>query len=526
MRSIRYSTGIALVVVAIIYVLYAVRVFPIPGTDSSSFLPPALTFAQGRGLANPFYYLSRYTDTSGQGLYNYYVPGYSWFLGYCVQAVPGVKTVFAVCAILTIAALAAYRREVVRMVPENAGWGVRLLAVLSVVYLATYSLPTIGRPEQLTTPLCLLLYLLYRGRTRFANWLYNALLVVLFAVLLVTQVTSFYFAFLVFLIAEFAGEDAVGRTLVVNALRAVGVGLLFCALMTASPNGLTATLDGISAHSKLLFMRGGRSVGQFAFYWLFSPFNAGFLLVCAVCLRYWWLHLRIAFEGMAAANKWIVLLLHVGVAAGIAMFVVHTPPTVYNLTQFIYVLLLFAWGSHGRYDARWSGSLMLPSLGVAFLMGSLVFLRTFVLFVDNEVEGKTYDAAKQKLSEVEGRYGRCVTQLNLWSLYDDPYRVVTIEKRYVRTPVSGVQPSDIIVIPKDDSLLRELRPGDREGAFYHVLHPGDVVVMPQAYKDIPPALLARSEVLEDWRTENVRRLWGVPLSRHPYGYSFLVLRVK
>jgi hypothetical protein len=188
MKYTRYTSGIILLAIAVVYLLYALNVFPIPGTDSSSFLPPALTFAQGKGLVNPFFFASEITDLTGQRLYNYYVPLYTWFLGFWVAIIPGIKTLFVVGALLTTVALLLYRRTIIKNTAAATGKLFTATLLLSFTYLATYSLPTIGRPEQLTAPLLLVLFLLYRNRGRIGYLLYNTLLVAIFAVLLATQI--------------------------------------------------------------------------------------------------------------------------------------------------------------------------------------------------------------------------------------------------------------------------------------------------------------------------------------------------
>lgn len=533
MKSIRYTTAMLLSVVAVVYLVYAVRVFPIPGTDSSSFLPPALTFAQGKGLANPIYYLSFITDATGNQLYNYYVPFYSWFMGFCVAAVPGIKTIFVTGALLTITALLAYRRVLIRNHPPNAGRLYTAAVLLSFPYFATYSLPTIGRPEQLTAPLLLALWLLYRKKEGLATWLYNALLVALFAVLLTTQVTGFYFAFLAFLVIEFLQPCDARRLLAINTGRGLAALLLFYLIMEVSPNGFKATMDGINLHSRLHFRRSDRSPALLAYYWLVSPFNVGFLVVFAACVRYWYMYIRGALPGATMLQKWIVAGLHLAIIAGIFRFVLHAAPTVYNLTQYIYVLVLFLMLSYHKYGGTRHNSLILKSLTLTFLAGTLLFLRTFILFADNEMDGRSYDAARKKLAEVERKYGRVTTHANLWSLYDDPYKVVAIRKRFMYPPNATTQQGGIVVMPHADSVedlpVNEiLNPGGTrdEKKYYHIVFPGDIVVVPQTYKDIPKKLLDRSEILVDWRTTTVRTFMHIPIARHPYGYSFVVLRVK
>lgn len=536
MKYVRYGTGILLLAIAVVYVLYAINVFPVPGTDSSSFLPPALTFGQGKGLVNPFYFATEITDLTGNRLYNHYVPFYTWFLGFWVAIIPGIKTIFVVGALLTVMALLLYRRVIINNTPAATGRLFTATILLSFTYLATYSLPTIGRPEQLTAPLLLVLFLLYRSRGRIGYVVYNTLLVAVFAVLLSTQVISFYFAFLVLLIVELLEQGDARRVVIVNAVRAICVLLLFYLILEASPNGFMATIQGMSRVSPIAFMKTDTSIRSFAFYWLLLPYNVGFAVVFVACVRYWYLYMREALPAVAPINKFIIIGLHIAVVAGIFAFLLHRPPTVYNATQYIYIFVLFLLLNYHKCRGSKYHFLVLPSLMFTFLAGSLVFLRTLVLFIDTKADGKDYAAARNKLAEVGKKYGRCYTQLNLWALYDDPYKVLTLEKKYMRPPDPTVQPGEIVVMPRTPKGAPEDVPASPEMAealdvndtrnFFIIVHPGDIIVMPQVNKDIPKNLLDRSEILEDWRTTNVRTFMHIPIARHPFGYSFVVLRVK
>jgi hypothetical protein len=536
MKYTRYTSGIILLAIAVVYLLYALNVFPIPGTDSSSFLPPALTFAQGKGLVNPFFFASEITDLTGQRLYNYYVPLYTWFLGFWVAIIPGIKTLFVVGALLTTVALLLYRRTIIKNTAAATGKLFTATLLLSFTYLATYSLPTIGRPEQLTAPLLLVLFLLYRNRGRIGYLLYNTLLVAIFAVLLATQIIGFYFAFLVFLVIEFLEQGDAKRVVVVNTVRTIGVLLLFCLILEASPNGFMTTIKGISRVSPMIFMKTDIGIRPFVFYWLLIPFNVGFAVVFVACVRYWYLYMRAALPAVATINKFIIIGLHIAIVAGIFAFILHRPPTVYNATQYIYVFVLFLLLNYDKYRGSKHNSLILPALMFTFLAGSLVFLRTLVLFIDTKADGKDYAAARHKLAEVEKKYGKCYTQLNLWPLYDDPFDVLTLEKKYMRPPDSAVHTGDVIVMPQtgkdtlqdvpDSPELGEALDVNDKRNFFIIVHPGDIIVMPQANKDIPKHLLDRSEILEDWRTNNVRTFMRIPIARHPFGYSFVVLKVK
>jgi len=531
-EAIRYGTAILLVVVGVVYLIYALKVFPIPGSDSSSFLPPALSYAEGRGLTNPIYYLSEITDVSGQQQYNYYVPFYTWFFGLWIKLIPGIKTIFFGCAALTITALALYRKTLVTLSTSTTDRLFSVSAVLSVPYLATYSLPTIGRPEQLTAPLLLALYLLYKQRQRVGLWMYNTAIVLLLAVLLSAQITACYFAFIVLVIADVVEREKVGKTLITNLVRFVVVSLLFCLILALSPNGFKATMEGLAKHSQVLFHRKDRSLGLFAFYWILSPFNIGFILVFLVCAYHWVCYLKQSLLKAANVKKAIILALHVAIAGGIFSFVLRAAPTIYNLAQFIYVIILFILERHSQTAGQKYNRLWLFPLTCTLAVGTLLFVRTFILFADTEMDGHNYDAAKRKLEEVEKKYGRCTTGSTFWALYDDPYKIRPLQKTLMYQPYQGAKPGDIIVMPAGkrqdipaNEILTELSKADGRD-FYYTVYPGDLLVMAQAYKDLPKQLTDNCEIIEDWRTADVRKFLGIPISRHPYGYSFVVLRVK
>lgn len=171
--------------------------------------------------------------------------------------------------------------------------------------------------------------------------------------------------------------------------------------MEASPNGYRATIEGILRHSQLLFHRQDRNLRLFAFYWLMSPFNIGFVIVFAVCLFYWAHYLKESLQRTEAIKKWIVAMLHIAIATGIFSFVLHAAPTVYNLTQFLYAIVLFTFVRHLRAGHMKSSRLLLGSLTVPFIAGSLLFLRTLFLFADNEIAGGGYDAARENLAKAK-----------------------------------------------------------------------------------------------------------------------------
>src|ERR1700679_2174392 len=87
------------IIVCAVLIIYGLNVFPVPGTDSIVFIPPALLFSKGYGLANPLYYVTQFTDPTHTNRFNYYVPFYSLLLGILSKIKPSIKTIFLFCSL-------------------------------------------------------------------------------------------------------------------------------------------------------------------------------------------------------------------------------------------------------------------------------------------------------------------------------------------------------------------------------------------------------------------------------------------
>ncbi len=473
--------------VAIILFLYGYHIFPIPGTDAVVYIPTAYLYAKGHGLINPLYYITQITDPSNQNLYNYYVPFQAHLLGILSSIKPDYRTIFTWCALFSITGLLLYTRIIASYFSGASGRLARVMMLLSLPYLSIYLLPTVGRPESLTVLMSMLVYILYRNRTHINPWLYNAVLCTLWGLMLATQIMSCFFCFLIFIAYDLLNSSNIGRTVVINTLRLAGIALVFCLALMLSPIGLTETLTGIGRHAAYVISRSDTNLKLFVYYWLLAPLNFGFLIVFLAAAFF---HIKYTvgrLRQLSVLHKVLVAAVHLVIAAGFYKFILYAAPTVYNATQFILPITVYVMMSLARYGQGVKEKLPAAVLLLTFAAGGLLFLRTFLLFIDYMQDGKTFQAGRQVAAEIFNKYPR-VYFTGLWCLFDDPNEIKVFDLRYYKK--------------------------------------GDVVVVQQAYHEFPPELKGKCTIVYDWSTKERRTFMGIPLTRRPQGYSFVLCQMN
>jgi len=491
MNRFRLLLYLLTAVVSLILILYGLNIFPTPGTDSRVFIPAALLYSQGAGLVNPLYDVSVVgvaTNVTNAIKFNYYVPFFPMMLGTLSKAHPGINTIFFICSLFSISSLFLYCRTLLSVLPSTITTPFKALALCSVVYMATYLIPTIGRPENLTVLLVFMIYILYSKRIEINPVLYNVLICTIFSVMFASQLICFYFCFLFFLISELLNTANVLKTILVNTLRFAVIGLLFAAILSASPHGFKDTITTIRLHSLSAMTRSDRSLKLFVHYWLFWPLNSGFLVLFVLCIAFYLKGLFIRLKNTRLVPVVLVCALHLMVLYGLTRFILYASPTVYNATQFILPLSIFLIVNilsvpKGRIKSAAMG------LTVAtYMAGIIVFLRVLVLFIDYKKDKKDFAAARPIFNKyVHGGKNVYIT-VNLWPLADD---------------ANDVKFFDGVRFKKDDTL-----------------------VIQQMYLPFANDFLSKCTIIYDWRTEEKRKVFGIPLTNTPQGYSFMVCKVN
>jgi len=480
------------VIVCVILVIYAWNVFPVPGTDSIVFIPPALLFSKGYGLANPLYYVTQFTDPTHTNRFNYYVPFFPLLLGTLSKIKPGIKTIFLFCSFFSVVNLLLYTRVIISLLTEKINTGLQILIILSVTYVATYLLPTVGRPESLTTILVFLVYLLYQQRGKYGQVFYNFFLCVLFSLILATQLTCFYFCFLFFLTYELVNTKNISRAITLNGIRLIAVVGGFCIILALSPNGLVSTLTGIRLHISYVFTRSDRSISLFIHYWVMAPLNFGFVFVfvlaCICYIKELFGPRMLSGRNMPVINKILLIVVQLFILGGIIQFILYAAPAVYNATGFILPITVYVFSKMFAPSPLKMKSYLTSVAFLTYAAGSLVFIRDVILFIQYKNDGKDYNHARPIVNKIAATYPGFYTTNSLWSLFDslDNVKIFTGEN----------------------------------------VKKGDVIIVQQVNHPFPPQLAGKCTVIYDWNTSDENKFLGIKLADHPQGFGFVVCKVN
>lgn len=492
MKRFYYLFYFLIAVISIILIIFAINVFPIPGTDSRVFIPPALFYSKGFGLVNPLYDITfiegLYKSDKNFFQFSYYVPLYPLILGIISKISPGIKTIFFVCSVFSASNLILYGYMVRSFLPEKTTLLFKAVLCASVVYIATYILPTVGRPENLSCLLIFTIYILYNKRAYITNKiLYNTLLCLLFSFLFSTQIVGFYFCALFFVTYEVLNTNNIYRCLLINVARFTIISLGFLAILSLSPNGLLNTLNGIKVHGSWALTREDRNFKTFIYFWIFAPLNFAFLGIFACCAFLYIRSLLYAAKKLEMMRLIILILIQLVILVSIPKFILYASPTVYNATQFILPLSIYLLSGLVLLENKVLRTGLNTIIILCYIGGNVVFLRWALLFADYKSSGRDYDRAKAVINEIMRQNKNVRITPALWTLVDNANDVSFFDGSYNK---------------------------------------GDIVIIQQAYARNVDVYLNNATILYDWRITEKRKFCGVPISATPHCYSFVVCKFK
>lgn len=479
------------IISACLYVIFALDVFPIPGTDSYVFLPAAYNLSVGRGFTNALYYVVDYTDPTGKKLFNYYLPFFPMMLGWLSAIKPGMKTIFFICAIMNGISILLYTRILANYVKGQVPLMLKVGLLFSIPYLGSYLVPTCGRPENFTILFALLLYILWQRRSSMNAVVYQSIVCLILSMMAASQLMSLVFSFTFLFIADTLAEGKPLRVIAMSTGRlviATGLGLLWLAV---SPNGLADTIRGIKVHTAFLDRQDDSL--EFLFrYWVTSKNSFGYVVLFASAAMLYLQDVWRNARKLDALSKAMVLLGLLVAAFGMKKFVLYGAPTIYNVTQFILPMCLFIAVRLIHMSQGLARQVHRTLVTLVFVAGSFFFIRVVLLYADYKADGYDFDTMQQTVLKYQNSNKRIFVSSAFWSLATD--------LKKIKIPNYGPM----------DSIIKS----------------GDVVIYQQAYIDIPEDLLKRSTIIEDHRTRAARKVLGLPLTNRPQGYSCVVLRVN
>ncbi|MBL7692934.1 MAG: hypothetical protein JNM41_15175 [Flavipsychrobacter sp.] len=474
--------------ISILLIIYAVLVFPLPGTDSFVFMPPALSFAKNQGLTNHLYYVAEFTDPTHSNRFNYYVPFFPMALGWLSRIKPDIRTIFLICSLFSVAGITLFTATIKRHLTDKITPQIKLGLILTFTFLSIYLLPTVGRPENFSGIFIFLIFLLYRHRSQIKPALYYPVIITLFSVLFSTQVIGLFFSFLIYALFEVLNSrNVLLKCVELVAVFAAVVGG-FCLILALSPHGLSETVNAIGWHIALALNRSDSTFRMLVYYWTYAPLSFGFVFIFICCLVFFLADIRSKWASAPKFTIFVSLVPLCILLIGLYKYALNAAPTVYNVTQFIFPMMTYLWLQIlSPVKSRFT-KLTFPVVLVTVVAGLFMFLRTFVLFADTMISGKDFATARALAESYTRNNKKVITSNGIWPIFSD------IKKPYV------------IITDQFDK--------------------GDTIIMQEAYFSLPLQFSEKCDVIYDWRRHKPTNIFGIKLSNNPNGYGFVILKAR
>lgn len=474
--------------ISILLIIYAVLVFPLPGTDSFVFMPPALSFAKNQGMTNHLYYVADFTDPTHNNRFNYYVPFFPMALGWLSRIKPDIRTIFLICSLFSVTGIVLFTATIKGYLTDKLTPQLKLGLVLTFTFLSIYLLPTVGRPENFSGIFIFLIFLLYRHRSKIQPALYYPVIITLFSVLFSTQIIGLFFSFLFYALFEVLNSrNVILKCLELVAVFAAVVGG-FCLILALSPHGLSETVNAIGWHIALALNRSDNTIRTLVYYWTYAPLSFGFVFIFTCSLILFFAEIRSRWTTISKLTIIVSLIPLALLVVGLYKYVLSAAPTIYNATQFIFPLMTYLWLQILSHTQNKGSKLTFSVVLVTVFAGSLLFLRTFILFADTMISGKDFASARALAESYTRNNKKVITSNGIWPIFSN------IKKPYV------------IITDQFDK--------------------GDTIIMQEAYFSLPRVFSDKCDVIYDWRRHKPTSVLGIRLSNNPNGYGFVILKAR
>lgn len=476
---IRSSISLSVVSLCIIITIVSgLYMYPLPSGDAIGIVPAAWFYLHTDKFINPIYDIACLTDSSGLCRFCYHLPLFPLLISFIGRFTDGtVKSLFVIIAFISVVKIALFSYQSLTNRTLQRVW---LATLLSVIYLTTNALPTVGRPEILSSLLILIIYVYLSKYSE--NTLHATIIIpFLMGILLWSHLIGYLLLLLTVSNLVWLRLWPIQRKIYTVIALVISSACIGCFLILLNPNGI-AIIDGFLNHTALQLKRGDEaSLHNFINYWLLSKSHFLFFAIFGVSIcATWQYYIRKKINGLT--TKYVLILFTTNTV--ILMFLIYsisiqTPARIYNITQFVPVILFI----NLEFIAKKQSAVRLAY--VLLLVGSLTYsLRDAILFIDYLHDGKTYDKAVAQVNQRPGSV--MIASPGLWVLSKD------LRCFKVWTGESTVSP------------------------FF----------VQQARAPLPVGLIEVADLTNDWRTQDVRKILGVPLSNRPQGYSFSVWQYK
>jgi hypothetical protein len=479
-------------VISVMFILFAIHVWPTGGQDSQCMLPPAVEYRSSGELLHPFWQKAKVVDPAGKGRLVFH--------GFLLQVMAGTfapatgyPAVHLVVMVIPAVALGFFALALLRVMKrfgEVKGWYKSALGVLAVAGLATVLVGLHSRPEPLTmlfvaAAFCAMTWIDVRR-----HWIAAGTALGLMAVTSPLPAGLGFIIFAIYIHIRLAQRAAL--------VSLVGAGCLAAALAALItqfwyPYSIADWIGGLRNHWATTFSVPKESIN----YWFTHPRNSfyGFLYLLALGLGLHAFHRR-----NWRVRSRVGLLCSVGaLAALVVRYCLYVPGLNYNLLVFaplVYLAVVFTSLEMNQAGPTGTGLKKLrPALNLLILailmLTTLGFARTLIMFPRFLKDGITYVQAKARLEEIRRSASGSVLIAPAFYVLTDDYQGLSV----MEMPHHTVPKTHEIVVFAQVGLGRHT-----------------------------PPQIDGYRLVEDRFDRNVPRLLGVTLGNSCRGYDYAVYK--
>lgn len=392
-----------IILLSFIQLLFAFYRYPLAGSDAIAFLPAAINFANGDGLTNNVYHITRFLNGENQPPYFInYPPIFPLLFGYLLKITHNIYLNFALLHILLIV---VFFWLIEKQFKITNSLSKTILLVFVLLAWSTQLNPGIGRPETLAELFLLGLLITFYRASGDLKFILSGILVTLTG--FTHPIAGVYAACILLILISIQGFSA-------KDIIRLAAGSIFSLilLIIVYPYDFVELMNGIFKHASMVSSRSEFTFSKFLHYHFTYPEISFYFLIfllfsCLIILNY-----REIF--LTAKFRFLFLVTSILLVISVLYFTFQTIETSYNLYVLLPLMSVFILS---RIHLSTPRSLIIVSC-LIFMTSSAGFIRRVILFPIHLQEGVSYQQASKTIKNLDLKGKKIFVSTSLFPLFD------------------------------------------------------------------------------------------------------------
>jgi hypothetical protein len=390
-------------ILSLIQILFAVHRYPLVGSDGIAFLPAAINFANGNGLTNNLYSITR--ALNGQGAEAHFInypPLFPLAFGCLLKYTHNIYLNFAFLHIVLMLVFFLFSEKQLKITKTTSK---TIILILFIIAWNTQLNSGIGRPEAMAELGLLCLIVVYFTFPARIKYLFAGLLVLLTG--FIHPVAGIYAGLILFIFMSIHGFKLLDAIAL-----GIGsfVGLLFVIIIY--PFDFYELMNGIVRHAEMIRSRSEFTATKFLHYHFTYPEISFYFFIFLLFVVYLLKSYRSIYNGAKYRITFIVSTLLLLLA--ITYFTFQTIETSYNLYVLFPLMAIFIMSKLNFSSPRYVYILS----SILIISSSSGFIRRVALFPVHIDQGLSFEQARGELKNLKLNDGKVFVSTSLFMMFD------------------------------------------------------------------------------------------------------------